>query len=359
MKRTICILLLTAFSLLSQAADGLRLTTVVIDPGHGGHDPGAVSADRKTYEKTIVLDISQKLAARIREAYPDVKVVMTRSTDKFVSLDDRATIANKADANLFISIHINAAKSTSPNGYSLHILGQSSNKDRDLFAYNMDVCKRENSVISLEEDTTRYEGFDPDDPESQIFAMLMQNAFLEQSFKFAEDVSGALRGGPVKVSRGIWQNPFYVLWKTSMPAVLAELGFISNATDLSALRDASKRQDLADRLFEAFKTYKTSYDGQDSAVPAAASQSPAASAQDDSGVLYGTQIFAVGKTMAEDSKEFLGFKPAVVKAGSVNKYIIGVSSSLPEAKKNLGTIKKKYPDSFLVKIYDGKTELIK
>ena len=157
---------------------------MVIDAGHGGKDPGAVSSDKKTYEKSIVLDIAQNLSERIRKAYPDVKVVMTRSSDKYVTLNDRAEIANKADADLFISIHINASAKNSPNGYSVHILGQSSDTNKDLFAYNMDVCRRENSVITLEDDyTTKYQGFDPSDPESFIFMTLMQNSYLEHEIR--------------------------------------------------------------------------------------------------------------------------------------------------------------------------------
>ena len=130
------------------ADNGRRgLRTVCIDPGHGGNDPGCVSRDKKTHESKIALDISKRLNRMITEGYPSVKVVMTRSTDVFIPLDKRAEIANKNDANLFISIHVNMVSNTSPNGYSIHVLGQSSHKDRDLFAYNMNVCRRENSVI--------------------------------------------------------------------------------------------------------------------------------------------------------------------------------------------------------------------
>lgn len=274
MKRTICILLLTVLYVMAYASDGITLTTVVIDPGHGGKDPGAVSSDKKTYEKTLVLDISKKLAEKIHKSYPDVKVVLTRDSDEFLSLDERATIANKADANLFISIHINSSTSQSPNGYSMHLLGQSSNKDKDLFAYNMDVCKLENSVISLEDDATKYEGFNPDDPESQIFAMLMQSAFLEQSLKFAQVVNSSMKGGPIRSDKGVMQSPFYVLWKTSMPAVLVELGFISNNTDLTSLRKSESREEIASRLFEAFKEYKASYDGEDYQTPSIIEKEP-------------------------------------------------------------------------------------
>lgn len=381
LKRTICIILLALSGVFLHAEDGLRLATVVIDPGHGGHDPGAVSADKKTYEKTITLDISKRLAARIQESYPDVKVVLTRTTDEFISLAARAEKANKVNANLFISIHINAAKSTSPNGYSLHLMGQSSNSNRDLFAYNMDVCRLENSVISLEEDATVYEGLDPDDPESQIFAVLMQSAYLEQGLKFAEIAKKHLGGGPLRADRGIWQNPFYVLWKTAMPAVLVELGFISNATDLSELKKSDSRERLAGCLFEAFKEYKYSYDGEVAVekpaepAPVAAGDTGKETLKETAGgpagdgkvkeepkatdeVQYGVQIFAVGRTIPSDAPEFLGYVPTVLKVGKVNKYIIGVSGSLQTAKKNLIAIKKKYPQAFLVKIQNGTTELL-
>ena len=262
MKRFLSILI-AASILTNQAwADGFTLKTVVIDAGHGGKDPGCVSKDRKLYEKNVTLDIARKLRDKIREAYPDVKVVLTRDSDRFVELGDRAAIANKAGANLFISIHINASRNTAANGYSVHVLGQSSKKNRDLFAYNMDVVQRENAVMMLEDDyTTKYADFDPDDTKSFIFLQLMQNANLEQSLDFAQTVMDNLQGGPVKIDRGIWQDPFYVLWKTSMPAVLVELGFISNATESQALKLDGTRDELAGILFKSFCQYKSKYDG--------------------------------------------------------------------------------------------------
>ena len=261
MKHTICIFLSLALNIICAAAGDLKLNTVVIDAGHGGKDAGAVSKDKKTYEKTLTLDIATRFSTLIRNAYPDLKVVMTRSSDQFVGLNERAVAANKAGANVFISIHINSSANTTPNGYSVHILGQSSDKNRDLFAYNMDVCKRENSVILLEDDyNAKYQGFNPNDEESYIFMQLMQNAHLEQSLLLASVISEKLKGGPIKADRGIWQNPFYVLWKTAMPAVLVELGFISNSVDLATLRSSEQRQILAKRLFDAFKDYKDLYD---------------------------------------------------------------------------------------------------
>lgn len=384
MKRTICILLCAVFCVAASAKDELGLKTVVIDAGHGGHDPGAVSLDKKNYEKTFTLDISRRLAAKIQDEYPDVKVVLTRNRDEYITLDGRAAAANKVSADLFISIHINSAANTSANGFSVHVLGQSSNKNRDLFAGNMDIVQRENSVIMLEDDyTTKYEGFDPSDPESYIFMLLMQNSNLNQSLDFAGIVGRNLAGGPIARDRGVSQDPFYVLWKTSMPAVLVELGFISNQADLTSLRDPEKRDDLARRLCNSFREYKTAYDRtvsmgtgapapvQEPEKPAQAPAAPAenapvvdvapggnesaanAVAAEEAEVLYGVQIFAISKLLPENSREFMGYVPKIIQGPKLYKYILSVSDDLDKVKSQLSTIKNKYPDAFLVKIEGG------
>ena len=354
----------------SAASDGrLGLRTVCIDPGHGGTDPGCVSKDKKTYESRIVLDIANRLAGKIRASYPDVKVVMTRSTDNFITLGGRADVANKANADLFISIHVNTASSTAANGYSIHVLGQSSRKDRDLFAYNMDVCKRENSVIMLEDDySTKYQGFDPSDPESFIFFNLMQNAHLEQSLMFAQDVADAMSAGPMRNSRGIWQDPFFVLWKTAMPAALIEVGFMSNATDLVALRSESGREKIAQDIFVAFGTFKKRYDASVNADASKSSQ--AASRPTDkvnadvstaapAGVRYGTQVLASAKQMKGSDPFFKGYAVVTVKSGSVYKYIIGVSDSQAKARESFARIKKSFPGSFLVSVKGDNVAVLK
>lgn len=350
MKRTICILSALLCCLFTAAGENLGLTTVVIDAGHGGKDAGCVSKDRKTYEKTLTLDIATTLADKIRSAYPEVRVVMTRSTDKYVTLNDRAEIANDAHADLFISVHINANDRTSPSGYSVHVLGQSSNKNRDLFASNMDVCMRENSVIMLEEDySTKYQGFDPSDPESYIFMMLMQNSHREQSLRFAEAVQSKLEGGPIKVDRGVSQDPFYVLWKTSMPAVLVELGFISNSADLAQLRRKAGRDDLAERLFQAFREYKTFYDESLHFGAERQGSRQEAAAGEGVGVEYAVQILVSGKPQ-NDPSIFMGYTPRIIRTGDLCKYFIAVSESREETESSLPRIRKRYPDAFLVEI---------
>lgn len=378
MKRTIYLLLAAILLVLPAHAQDIGLTTIVIDPGHGGKDPGTVSRDGKYYEKTFTLDISRRLAEKIKAECPGVKVVLTRDSDKTVALNDRAAIANKADAQLFMSIHINAVPSTGPSGFSVHVLGKSSQKDRDLFAYNMNVCKRENSVILLEDDySTKYQGYDPDDPESFIFMQLMQNSHLEQSLEFAEIISKSLDGGPISANRGVWQDPFLVLWKTAMPAVLVEIGFISNTTDLGVLKNEENRDKLATRLCTAFKKYKDGYDRSvmldveveapapdGGAAPAAVKDSGKETAKDTvkekaPAVSYGVQIFAGSKKLDAKDKAFMGYKPLIVNSGKVYKYIVAVSSDLESAKNELPKIRKKYSDAFIVRVEGEKVTWLK
>ncbi len=364
MKRTISSLLSLFLSVSLSFADNLNLSTVVIDAGHGGKDAGCVSKDQKTYEKTLTLDIAKSLASMIREEYPEIKVVLTRDKDVSVSLNDRALKANQADADLFISIHINSTTSTSPNGYSVHILGQANDSSKDYFSYNMDVVKRENSVILLEEDySTTYQGFDPNDPESYIFMLLMQNAHLEQSVRFAQIIQNKLKGGPIKADRGLWQNGFYVLWKTSMPSVLVELGFISNKDDLAVLRKQDNRNELAKRLFESFKEYKKIYDSSLGAdAPEPKPQSKEVRKEETGGetdILYAVQIFASSRNIDSKDKRFLGYKPKMIKSGNLYKYFISVSENQSESEKNLSKIKSEYPDAFLVKIEGEKVNRLK
>ena len=397
MKRSIRTVLavlaaLLAASIVPERAAGqdrMKLSTIVIDPGHGGHDPGCISADRKTQEKNVALDIAQRLSRKIGESLPGVKTVLTlsrkigeslpgvktvltRSDDKFVTLSGRADIANDLGADLFISIHVNAqAKGTSANGYSIHCLGQSSREGNDLFSKNLDLIKRENSVILLEDDyKTRYQGFDPSDPQSYILFSLMQNAHLEHSLVFAEEVANAMKGGPIAHNRGVSQDPFWVLWRTTMPAVLVEVGFITNANDLKALRSPADRDRIADNLLKAVKAFKKRYDNsmtpatatepaaKPEAAPAAESKpEPAArpeeqpapeKAVEPSGTLYGVQVLATGKKMKPNDAFFKGYTPLEVRSGKLYKYILVAGDDLAAVRKKKKELDKKFPGCFLV-----------
>ncbi len=361
------------------------LHTVVIDPGHGGKDPGAISKDKKSHEKAFVLDISKRLKEKIEAACPDVKVLLTRSDDTYIPLIDRAKYATRNNADVFISVHINASdRSTSVNGYSVHLLGPS-DKSKNTYAYNMEVCKRENEVILLEDDyTTTYQGFDPNDPESDIFLHLMHNAYREQSLLFAQIVDNHLKSGPFKKSNGIYQNNFAVLRLATMPAMLLELGFISSTNDLTTLRNKDSRDNLAKRLCDAFCEYKKLYDESvgasgTAAEPVETTKQTTTSAADASNTVvepvettkqtsatsgisttsmpaspvYATQILATTVRKKSDDPIFLGYTPLEIKSGRLYKYYIGVSPDVSKAKEYFRTISKTYSDAFVVKVVDG------
>ncbi len=364
----------------------ISLSTVVIDPGHGGKDAGCISPSGKTLEKTIVLDIAGRLNEKIRRGYPDVKVIQTRDNDTFVTLQGRADIANRNNANLFISIHINSVdgKRNGPNGYSVHILGQYTSKNKDLYAGNMDVVRRENSVIKLEDDyTTRYEGFDPADPESYIFMNLMQNAYLEQSFKFAQLVDKEMKGGAFQHSRGIFQDPFYVLWRTAMPSVLIECGFMSNSADREVLITEKGRERIASDIYDAFRKYKKEYDGSDAVNVTPKAETPRTNEagpeetkvpdiqtndadektrtieSEKDTVIYGTQVIVSSKSMSGNDPFFKGHDVMRLQAGRLFKYIIGFSDNLETARENNVRIRKDFKDSFMVKVENGIAERLR
>lgn len=365
----------------------LGLTTICIDPGHGGADAGCVSRDGKNVkEKDIVLSVGLKVREMLGKCYPGMKVVMTRSDDTFIPLGERAAKANKANSGLFISIHVNAVDPRrnknyrNVNGFSIHTLGQS-RTGADLYSSNMELCKRENSVILMEDDySTTYQGFDPNDPESYIIFNLMQNANLVQSLLFADDLGKKLVSGPVKKNRGISQDPFLVLWKTTMPAVLIECGFMTSPSDLQKMNTEAGQRDIARRIVEAIVDFKTRYDSslnipvtepkpffseaeeKAEEKPVAEKTEPAGQAEapaDGKGTVYGTQILASGKNMKENDPFFKGYTPTAVWTGKIYKYIIGTSSDVARAKEENRKIKKQFPDSFMVCIEDGAVTLLK
>ena len=351
----------------------LGLTTVCIDAGHGGKDPGCISKDgSKTQEKDITLSIAKYLSEKITSGYPEMKVVLTRSDDTFLELRERTDVANKNNSDLFISIHVNAVDTkknknwTSVSGFSVHTLGQS-RTGKDLFSFNMEVCKRENSVILLEEDySTKYQGFDPSEPESYIFFNLMQNSNLGHSLSFAEYVDNELAKGPIKNNRGISQDPFYVLWGTTMPSVLVEVGFITNASDLAIMKTEGGRKSIANRIYNAFKAFKKKYDATlniDSPLegtPAETMSAPEAEASSEPvapvapALVFGSQVLASGKLLSEDDKRFQGYKALIVKEEKLYKYIIGISDDSAEAKKLNKDIRSIFPDAFVVCVKNGK-----
>ena len=350
------------------SAANLGLKTVVIDPGHGGKDPGAPGKTSKTSEKHLVLSISKQLGDKIKAAYPDVKVVYTRSTDVFVELKERVNIAKRNKADLFISIHCNSNNSSQPYGASVHILGpKSSNKknQRDYFAASQSVAQRENSVMLLEDDyKTSYQDFDPESAESVISNSLLWSANYGSSLMFAAELDGAFRKSPFRESgyTGIHQDIFYLLWATNMPSVLLELGFISNTADYNYLSSAAGQEKVAQRLFDAFKVYKTNFDASMNVTsapleipepvsePEPVKEKPASVSQETH---YGIQIMGLGRKLAAKDPAFKGLAVEMVPpsdGGKIYKYVAAWSDSLEGARSQLSSVRKKFPDAFLVKI---------
>lgn len=354
----------------AQNEKALGLKTVVIDPGHGGKDPGALGKTSSTSEKHLVLKISKLLGKKINAEYPDIKVIYTRSTDVFVELKERVNVAKRNNADLFISMHCNSNNSAKPYGASVHILGPKSkdtDNKKDYFAASMSVAQRENSVMLLEDDyKTKYQDFDPDSPESIISHSLMWNANYSNSLLFAAEVDKVMKQSPFRVSSysGIHQDIFYLLWATNMPAALLELGFISNNIDFNSLSSADGQEKIAQKLFDAFKAYKMQYDlslgvGQESSGPKTVQKTredktseTAKPAPDKDSIWYGVQIMGLGRALKEGDPALKGLSVEIIKDKNSNiyKYVTACSPTRSEAVRQLGSVRRKFPDAFLVEV---------
>lgn len=348
---------------------------VVIDAGHGGKDGGAVRGIYK--EKEINLGVALALGQLIEKNHKDVKVVYTRKTDVFIALDRRTEIANKAKANLFISIHTNStsAKTTNASGADTYILGLARSEE------NLEVAKRENSVILLEDDyTTKYEGFDPRSPESYIIFEFMTNTFMEQSLHLANFIQNDFKAVAKRPDRGVRQAGFLVLRKTGMPSILIELGFINNQSEASFLSTKSGQQTMASAIYSGFKKYKRefdkkqgkfvvadkeddfSFDTKDStAVGNTNEEQPVSNVTQEpkktdltGKVEYRVQFLISIKKLSENSSSFKGLSPVTFyKDEGGYKYTYGSTTSLKEIVDIQHQVKTKFKDAFIVKFKDG------
>lgn len=345
----------------------LGLKTVVIDAGHGGKDPGALGKGKGIHEKHIVLAVAKKMGDKIKERYPDVKVIYTRSNDTFIGLHERAMVARRNNADLFISIHCNGSSNTEAKGTSVHILGQNSNNKKnktDYFERNMSVAQRENAVIVLEEDyQTKYQSFDPNSPESYISHQLQWMAYYESSLLFAAEVVDHLIKAPLVPRKLVVdQDIFQVLVEANMPAVLLELAFVTNPTEYKYLSSEAGQNEVAERLFKAFSSYKTKFDASvnvDSTVPKTVeSQAKPAVQEVDKSVsvpdseYYSIQIMGLGRYLKDGDPALKGLSVIRVKkeGSNIYKYVTGKYSAAAEAKGKLQDVKKKFPDAFVVKV---------
>lgn len=244
----ICVLIILG-SFHTVGVRSYKIDKIVIDPGHGGKDPGTHGEISK--EKDVALKIALEVGRIINENLPDVEVVYTRRDDSFPELHARADVANQLDADLFVSIHANWVGNPRIHGTETYVMGV------DKLDENFKVVSRENSVILFEEDyQTKYDGFDPNSPESYILFSLYQSAFQENSLRLAQNIENQMQVRVGRNSRGVKPAPFLVLRRTSMPSVLFEVGYLSNAKEERDLNDRLNQVYIASGIFRAFRDYK-------------------------------------------------------------------------------------------------------
>lgn len=359
---------------------------VVIDAGHGGHDPGAIGKISK--EKNINLNVALKLGKQIQKNCPDVKVIYTRTRDVFIPLNRRAEIANDAKADLFISVHTNAlANNRTAKGASTWTLGLAKSDA------NLEVAKRENSVILYESDyKTRYAGFNPNSSESYIIFEFMQDKYMSQSVHLASLVQKQFRNTCRRVDRGVHQAGFLVLKASAMPSILIELGFISTPEEERYLNSEAGTTTLANGIFRAFLTYKREQEirlngssrtvlpedtpqpeeeaketakttpettpkptGQNGKPASRPAEKAAVAQTESSSLVFKVQVLTSVRPLAKNDKRLKGLKNVdYYKEGGLYKYTYGASSDYNKVLRTKRSITAKFKDAFIVAFKNGK-----
>ncbi|MEN8928810.1 MAG: N-acetylmuramoyl-L-alanine amidase [Flavobacteriales bacterium] len=350
-KRTKFAFLVVAgvFFQLNSFSQQSKFKSVVIDAGHGGHDNGCSGKGSK--EKTIALNIALKLGKLIETKDKDVKVIYTRKTDKFVTLDNRAKIANTKKADLFICIHANANAKSSPFGTETYVLGLHKTKDQK------DIAARENAVIELEENSTnKYQKITPE----KLIARTMQlSAYLNQSISFASQIQKEFKKIGRK-DRGVKQAGFVVLYKTTMPSVLIETGFLTNAKDNAFLKKSVNQQKMAQAIYNAFKRYKANRDKIYNEIHknngTKASKPDGIASGKKGNVIFKIQLASSTNKIEPKSYNFKGLRNVELKKdGKYFRYYYGATNSYGTIKSSLNKAKKKgYRDAFVMGFVDGK-----
>ena len=336
-----------------------KIKTVVIDPGHGGKDSGTMGTKRfKIYEKHVALSVSLKLGKYISESFPEIDVIYTRSSDVFLELNERTEIANNANADLFISIHCDGFTNPKPSGASVFVMGMSKLKA------NMDVAMRENAAIYLEDNyQQKYEGFDPKSPESYIVFSLMQNTYLNQSLKIAEEVENQFATRANRKSRGVKQAPFYVISRTNMPSILVECGFLTNPKEEEFLHSDLGQDYIASAIFRAFRTYKENIEIEENNLKNK-NQLISDSTNNDtivvkekkkeSTLLYKVQIGTFLKSMSNQD-QFIELKAEEEKINGTYKYYVLAGNNKKDADKLKDYLREiGFKGAFIVAFLDGK-----
>lgn len=399
---TLCLLLTCAAgSLCAQQKAGAKAKplVVVLDPGHGGDAPG--TKGKIGVEKDVVLSIALKLGTKINTRLPDIKVIYTRQTDTSVDLAERGVIANKANADLFVSIHANSTGSSNPYGTETYVMGLDKASDNE-------VALKENAAIAYEENyETKYEGYDPNSPESLIILSFMQNAYLEQSLTLASYIETEYVNRIKRKSRGVMQGPFVVLYKPAMPSILTEVGFMSNPEEERYLISNEGQEELAEAIFYAINEYKkrlesgelvakqvaansaskggmqwrgakstksttppvspanankgTALGSSKPQPPAAAKQQaattvnkPQAKSSDNGKITYHVQILSSSKLLPDNAKEFKGLKNvSSYRSGNSYRYYVETGYNFDEMARPLREVRKKFPDAFVVKLQNN------
>ena len=345
-------LTLFSYNVFSNGINNNKLKTIVIDPGHGGKDPGTLGTKRYSkYEKDIALSVSLKLGNYISNSFPDIKVVYTRKEDVFLELNERTRIANKSNADIFISVHCDGFTNSKAYGASVFVMGMSKLKA------NLDVAMRENAAMYLEDNyKQKYDGFDPKSAESYIVFSLMQNTYLEQSLQLAEYVEEQFAYKANRKSRGVKQAPFYVISRTNMPSILVECGFLTNPKEEDYLQTDKGQNQIAMSIFEAVKNYKLSIESSFSLNNIIDSNDINNSKNNLqlNKVIYKVQI-ATNLTSIINDKKFVGIKVEEKLVNGIYKYYVGSNTDkriVDEMKTDLKN--NGFKDAFVVAFYNGK-----
>ena len=338
-RLTLLVLLLSITNFIFSQQNINSQFTVVVDAGHGGKDPG--NTGNGFLEKEIALSIALKLGNKLEDN--DIKVIYTRKSDVFVDLFDRANIANRSNAQLFISIHCDSHTSQA-YGAGTFVLGLHANQR------NFEIAKKENSVIFFEDDyINTYEGFDPNNPESVIGLTIMQEEYLDQSIVAASYIQNSFVEKLKRKNRTVKQAGFIVLKYTYMPSVLVETGFLTNNSEGAYLNSLKGQNEMADAISSAVIDYKNDFFQN-------LSTTSLTNDLNESKILYRVQIAASARLLELKPYNFRGLKSVdVVRDGNLYKYLYGKHNTLEDAKKSLNDAKKSgYQSSFIVKYENNK-----
>lgn len=385
-----CSIVLSGLFLSSQIYAQENRFTVVLDAGHGGHDPGAIGSFSK--EKDINLGVVLSLGEMIEKSFDNVKVVYTRKTDKYLTLQERADIVNNNHANLFICIHTNSAKSSSAYGAETFTLGLAKTQA------NLDVAMRENSVILLEDDyKSKYKGFDPNSVDSYIMFEFMQDSYIDKSIEFSSSVQKQFVNHCRRFDRGVRQAGFWVLHRSACPSVLVELGFISNAAEERYLSSSVGQKEMSSAIFNSFVDFKRNHDKKSGLQPSYVVKKESAKsavveepkqeaevatskpdveknnvssdkksnetvkAEDTKQTnvdiiekslqkpVFKVQLFATTKVLKPSSTEFKGVKNAeYFTEGNYNKYTVGAETDYKKIEQIRKDVLSKFPQAFII-----------